>query len=370
MLHTDIPGRAEIDDLMRVRSPSCASLYVRTDPKSLGEAERLRLKNLAREAITQLRQAGASTDDIDAIEDQIADLEYDDIFWRYQARTLAVFVTPSSRSTFRLPDRLQQQVTVSDRFHVTPLLRAITLPQTAFILALSQNAVRVLEILPDLPPQPVSVPDMPPDAASAAVRSLDEPTSWQLQGREPHKIRMRQFARQVDQALRRVLPGQGVPLVLAATEPLDSIFRSLCHYPDLAPATIAGNPEDVGDDGLATRAREVIDQWHADQLEELRDRFEQRASQDQTAIDVADIARFATIGAIDILFVDIDARIPGRVDDRTGAVSFAEADSAVTYSVVDEITRRTWFTGGRVLALRRDDIPRGGELAAILRYVP
>jgi hypothetical protein len=37
---------------------------------------------------------------------------------------------------------------------------------------------------------------------------------------------MRQYARGVDQALRPLLAGLGEPLILAAAEPLDSIYRS------------------------------------------------------------------------------------------------------------------------------------------------
>ena len=59
-------------------------------------------------------------------------------------------------------------VEVSDRFHLKPLLRALSFPHTAFVLALSQNGVRVLEIEPDLDPAPITVPGLPSDAASAA----------------------------------------------------------------------------------------------------------------------------------------------------------------------------------------------------------
>ena len=41
---------------------------------------------------------------------------------------------------------------------------------------------------------------------------------------------------------------------------------------------------------------------------------------------------------------------------------------ATTYGVVDEIARRVIGHGGRVLALRREDIPGGATAAAILRY--
>jgi hypothetical protein len=42
----------------------------------------------------------------------------------------------------------------------------------------------------------------------------------------------------------------------------------------------------------------------------------------------------------------------------------------VNYGVVDEIARRVWLNGGQVLAVRRDDIPGNGAVAAILRYAP
>ena len=40
----------------------------------------------------------------------------------------------------------------------------------------------------------------------------------------------------------------------------------------------------------------------------------------------------------------------------------------LTYGVVDEIARRVWLSGGRVLAVRRDDVPGRSSVAAILRY--
>ena len=45
-----------------------------------------------------------------------------------------------------------------------------------------------------------------------------------------------------------------------------------------------------------------------------------------------------------------------------------ESDDAVNYGVVDEIARRVLLARGRVLAVRRTDIPGDGPAAAILRY--
>jgi hypothetical protein len=66
--------------------------------------------------------------------------------------------------------------------------------------------------------------------------------------------------------------------------------------------------------------------------------------------------------------VDINTTVPGTVDDETGAVTFAEGDSAVTYGVVDEIVSRALKSGAQIVAARKDDVPGKGALAAILRY--
>jgi hypothetical protein len=106
---------------------------------------------------------------------------------------------------------------------------------------------------------------------------------------------------------------------------------------------------------------------YEDETAALRERFEQRAADGRASADVATVARAATQGAVDTLLVDIDAKVPGVVDEDTGAVTFAD-DDALSYGVVDEIVKRVLLSGGRVLALRTADVPRGGPLAAILRY--
>jgi hypothetical protein len=366
-LYTDIPTRAEIDALWNAAFPTSVSLYVPTEPASSGEAERIAFKNLTRVALGQL--TGADRNDLAAIEEALADLGEDDGFWRRQARTLAVFVTPAWLRTFRLPNRLTELAVGGERLYVKPLMRAVTFPQTAFVLALAQGGVRLLETVPDAPPVLVRVPDMPSDVAAAAGKASikDRAPIRRLQGDEGQKVRIRQYARRVDDALREVLPGHGVPLVIAAAEPLDSIFRSVCRYPDVVPDSVPGSPESVSDVELVQQARTVLDRYYAARLTDLHALFERRVGQNRTSTDVATVARLVTQGAVDTLFVDIDGVVPGEVDED-GAVRFGPAQEPGGIGVVDEITRRAWLSGGRLLAVRRNDVPGGGDLAAILRY--
>jgi hypothetical protein len=369
ILHTDIPTRGQLDALFAARDPASVSVYLPTDPTSRGDAERIELRNLASEAGRQLHESGAAKREVAAIDEAFADVIDDDELWRYQARSLAVFATSRSLTTFRLPNQLVSLVEVSDRFHLKPLLRAVTFPQVAFVLALAQGSVRVLEVAPELEPFEVAVDGLPRDVASAAGKSsiADRAPKRRVQGSEGQKLRMRQYARQVDHALRPLLSGLDIPLILAAAEPMDSIYRSVNSYPHLAATGIPGNPETTSDADLVSSARDVLDELHAAELRRLQELYALRLSQRRASADIVDVARAATYGLVDTALVDIDAVVPGLVDEESGAVTFASADDAVNYGVVDELARRVWLTGGRLLAVRREDVPGGGEVAAILR---
>ena len=372
ILHTDIPTRAQLEQLLAARAPASVSIYLTTSPSSRGEAERIDLKNLAEDASRQLREAGVDRNEVAAIDEELADLVDDGDFWRYQARSLAVFLTPSTITTFRLANDLLSAVEVSDRFHLKPLLRAVTFPHTAFVLALSLGGVRLLEVTPDLEPAEVQVPDLPTDVASAAGKSSirDRAPSRSIQGAEGQKVRMRQYARQIDTALRPLLNGLDLPLILAAAEPIDSIYRSVNSHPHLTTAGIPGNPDATPDAELADGARRVLDELYAAELRTIHELYGLRSSQRRASGDIADVARAATYGLVDTALVDIDDVVPGFIDEETGAVTIDDSGNAVNYGVVDEIARRVWLTGGRVLAVRREDIPGGGSVAAILRYAP
>lgn len=368
MLCVDIPSRGDIEALITDRGPCRVSLYVPTTPITQRvTADRIALKNLANDALQQL--AAQDKRQVRAIEEMVFDLLDDDDFWEVQANSLAVFATPGSLRTFRLANRLQSVVEVSDRFYVKPLLRAVTVPQSAMVLALAQNSVRAVEVTAGMPAMAVKVEGLPVDAASAVGKSSiqDRSPSGRIQGSEGQKVRLAQYARKIDQALRGLLSGSEVPLILAATEPLLSIYRQVNTYPHLAGSAIRTNPEGTSDADLAAAARGVLDELFQLELKRLHDLYAERANQGRATGDVAQAARAATFGAVEQLLVDIDQQVPGTIDD-TGAVTFAKDPCPASYGVVDEIAGRALLTGARVLAVRRADIPGGGDLAAILRY--
>ncbi|HSE73662.1 MAG TPA: hypothetical protein VLB05_04055 [Dongiaceae bacterium] len=370
MLYVDIPTSADINALSSFRGEVCVSIYLRTTPLTQqAQADRIALKNLAKQAVQQLQAAGTDKRRIADIAEQFDDLVDDDGFWRFQAHSLAIFATPENMRTFRVPNALETLVEVSDRFHVKPLLRSVSFTHTCYVLALAQKSVRLIEVSPDLPAEAVKVEGLPEDAGRAVqgVGEIDHWPSGRIHGAEGQKVLLRQFARNVDKALRPILTGSDIPLILAAAEPLASIYRSVNTYGRLADGTIEGSPERMTDAQVGERARTVLDGIYRDELAAWGRLFEARASQGRATTDIAQAARAATMGAVDSVLMDIDEVVPGRIDGR-GAIVFAEQASASNYDLVDEIAARVIATGGRVIGVRKADIPRGESLAAILRY--
>jgi hypothetical protein len=370
MLYIDLPTSADVARLNAVRGDICVSIYLPTSPlgQEAGQS-RIELKNLAREAMHQIEASGADKRRTAAWTEHIDDLIDDDEFWRFQATSLAILATPDTLETLRVPNTFTPSVSVSDRFHIAPLLRSTAFAQSALVLALAENGVRLVSVPEQGAAHEVRVADLPKDAASAAGKSTinDRSPSGRIHGSEGQKVRLRQYARKVHDALRGFLAGREIPLILAAVQPLAAIYRSVNTYPHLGPEGIDGSPDNLSPAELGEKVRPVIDALHRQRLDAWRAEFDARTAQDRTTTDIAVAARAATAGAIASMLIDIDSDIPGHVGDD-GSVQFADEPGAGSYGIADEVAGRALSTGAKVIGVRRADIPGGAPLAAILRY--
>lgn len=371
MLYVDTPTLDEFRALNEERDDPCVSIYLPTTPLTQEvEGARIAFGNQVRDACEQLAARGFDKRRLAALEEHLGDLAEDDAFWERQAKSLAVLATTDKVRTFRLANTVQPLVQVADRYHLKPLMRAITFPNHAFVLALSENAVRLVEVFADLPPARVPVPHLPKDAASALSRATlnDRSPKKRLTGTEGQKTRLTQYARLVDASIRPILSGRNLPLIVAATEPLATLFRSVCSYPGLLPDTITSTNDRSSEQDLAEAARPVLDRSYAAQVSALKSLFERRFSEGRATTDLSDAARAATFGAVEVLLVDMNEVVPGHVDEQSGAITFTDKGSADSYGIVDEIMGRALAGGAHVLSVRKADLPGGKSLAAILRY--
>ena len=391
MLHIDIPTLAEFKALAQIKGETCVSLYLPTSP--LGDnarTNRTAFKDIAREALSQLKEAGTDKKKITVFEERFEHLagpEHDvqdegkirklqrakpdpiESFWHYQANGLAVLTTSRILRTFRLPNSPKPLAEVADRFHLTPLIRAMTSPHDIFVLALAEESVRLIHAFANFPPERLQVPDLPKNAEEATRRPSFHVRAprRRLQNLEGEKVLLHQYVRKVEHAIHGALAGQNAPLVLAAEEPLASMFRSVNTYPRLADEMIEGNPDQITDAELEDDAIPILDRLYSRELKAVIALYDELKPRRAT-IDVSYAAHAATAGAIEQLLVDLDAVVPGLVSDIDGSVTYSASDDAETYSVVDEVARRALYTGARVLGARKEELPDRAPLTAILRY--
>jgi hypothetical protein len=391
MLHIDIPTLEEFKALAQIKGETCVSLYLPVSP--LVEhirANRIAFRDLAREALAQLREGGTDKRKIAVFEqrfDHLAGLERDvqdedkirklqrakpdafDTFWHYQANGLAVLSTSGLMRMFRLPDPPKPLAEVADRFHLTPLIKTMTSPHDVFVLALAEESARLIHAFVNFPPVRLQIPDLPRNAEEATRRPSFHVRAprRRLQNLEGEKVLLHKYVRKVEQAVHGALAGLNTPLVLAAEEPMSSMFRSLNTYPRLADEMIEGNPDQVTDAELEDAAIPILDRLYSRELKAAIALYDELKPRRATT-DVSYAAHAATAGAIEQLLVDLDAVIPGLVSDLDGSVTYSASDDAETYSVVDEVARRALSTGAKVMGARREELPDRAPLAAILRY--
>ncbi len=391
MRHIDIPTLAEFKALAQTRGERCVSLYLQTSPLTeKSQANRIAFKDIAREALSQLKEAGADkktiaifaqqfdhlagTDHDGSDDDKIRKIQRskpDEIetFWHYQANGLGVLATPGVMQVFRLPDRPRPLAEVADRFHLTPLTRAMTSPHDVFVLALAEESVRLIHAFTNFPPVRLHLQGLPGSAEQATRRPSIHVRAprGRLQNLEGEKVLLQQYVRKVAQAVSSALAERSTPLVLAAAEPTASMYRSVNTYPRLTDEVIAGNPDPMTDAELEDFAIPILDRLYSRELRAVIALYDELKPRRATT-DVSYAAHAATAGAIDQLLVDLDAVVPGLVSDIDGSVTYSASDDAETYSVVDEVARRALCTGARVLGARQQELPDRAPLAAILRY--
>ena len=368
MLHIDIPTPEEFKALAQIKGEVCISVCVPVSPLVQNiRANRIAFRDLAKEALAQLREIGVDKRKIVDFEqrfDHLARLERDvqdedkirklqrakpdsfDTFWHYQAHGLAVLSTPGLMRMFRLPNSPKPLAEVADRLHLTPLIRAMTSPHDIFVLALAEESVRLIHAFVNLPPVRLQIPDLPGNARQATRRPSFHVRAprRRLQNLEGEKVLLHKYVRKVEQAIHSVFGGLNTPLVVAAEEPLASMYRSLNSYPGLADEMIEGNPDQKADAELEDAAIPILDRHYSREVKAAIALYDQLKPRRATT-DVSYAAHAATAGAIEQLLVDLDAVVPGLVSDVDGSVIYSASDDAETYSVVDEVARRAVHRG-------------------------
>ncbi|HUX04463.1 MAG TPA: hypothetical protein VMV53_06095 [Acidimicrobiales bacterium] len=340
----------------------------------------IRLRNLLADAQRQLRDAGMSTRAIDDLLAPEHALALDDDFWQHQSDGLALFAAPGLHLHYRVPLHLVEEATVARGFRVRPLAPLLSGDGRFFIMALSQNEVRVYEATR------LTIGELD---TSAIVKSMAdalamEESERQLQyhssgsgtvhfhghgaGEEIDKGAVERYLRVVDRGLREALDGSTEPLVLASVDYYQPIFRSMTRYPNVWDQAITGAPERWRPEELHEMAWTIMAPHFAGEGTAALARYRQGAGTGATTTDLDEIVLGAREGRVDTLLVTTGAPVWGRVDEEARRVMVDETRSADDEDVIDRALLETLSHGGSVVSLEPSELATGSAAAALLRY--
>ena len=384
----DLLTRDDLRALMEASDDRCVSIYM---PTHLGgqdiPQDKIRFKNLLKAAEERLHAVGVrGTLAKELLTPAEELLETDSLFWVYQSQGLAVFVSRGLFRTYRLPTGFEEFVVVANRFHIKPLLPLIAGDGRFYLLALSQNQVRVFQGtrhgLAELNP-----PSLPRSLAEALKHDQREE---QLQfhtrtgerkggeraavffshgvGAEIKKDDVLRYFREVDAGLRELLRDKRDPLLLAGVEYLFPIYREANAYPHLLEAGIPGNPEDQSPEQLHRQAWGIMEPLFLKAQEEAIAQYWQSAGTGLASSDLREIVPAADYGRVHVLFVAKGVEQWGTFDPDAAGVELHDTAEPGDADLFDLAATRTLLNGGTVYAVEPEKVPGGLAIAAVFRY--
>jgi hypothetical protein len=349
-----------------------------------GPQARIRLKNHLREAKTRLGENRLSSDEVDEVLRPAQELLDHESRWRSLNGGLVSYLAPGVAVHFTVPAPVEAMLVVGSRFYLLPLLALSEDTGDFLVLALSMNDVRLFAA-DRFEVSEIELAGVPKSLTDAVGTDYEE-SSLQLhtvrpgsggimhghgagQGEETKEEATR-FCMRVDAGLRRFLPQHGErprPLVIAAAEPLASIYSRVTRYPNVASESVAGNPDHLSGEELRAQAWPILERTLeravADELEGCRALL----GTGRASIDVGEIVLASSEGRVAELFVARGAQCWGSVDLAARGVELG-GEPAGAEELLNLAAGLTVNAGGTIRSVAREEVPEQADAAAIFRF--
>jgi hypothetical protein len=389
----DLFNRERLRDLANTEADPCISLFMPTVRiESEQDQNPIRYKNLLKKARNDLRERGLRDDRIDELLAPARDRLDDPPFWRSTSDGLAVFITPEGADFYRLPLDFEELAVVNDSFHLTPLFPLIASNNRYYVLALSQNEVRLYQGT-HYAISEVKTTDIPESITEALAfddpeRSLQDHTANRAGRRRdaafhghgtdqddnssrPHAD-LKRFFDQIDNGVREALEGESAPLVLAGVEYYLPLYREANRYSGLIDDQIAaGNPEHLKAKDLHAKTWEIVEPIFLEAEQASKENFHQELGNGNglASDDLHEIVPASVFSRVNELFVPIGQHRWGHYNEEGNTVEFHDGQEAGDVDLLNFATVHTYLNGGTVHALRPENMPEQEQLlAATFRY--
>lgn len=387
----NIPSKSELRSLMEPQSGPCISLFLpthRAGPE--GQQDPVRLRRQIREVENRLLLSKGAATQTESLLKPLQALLGDQQFWLHPSDGLTIFRSSGVFRTYRVPYSFQELVVVTHHFYLKPLLPFLTNDGHFYILALSQNAVRLLECtrysvhelpLPEIVPQSLdqdSVYDDPDNqvryhsSSSGALVGKGGRRAVVFYGQgvgiDDTKVRLLRYFQHIDRALHELLHMETVPLILAGVDYLLPIYREANTYPHLLEEGVTGNPDRKDAEDLCEDAWLVAEPYFFKAQQEAAAQYRAFAGTKRAAHTIKEAVLAAAAGRVESLFVATDQEQWGIFDPTSGLLHVHKEARFGDDDLLDIAATQTLLHGGVVYAVEQANMPEITSVAAVFRY--
>ncbi|MGD1152107.1 MAG: hypothetical protein ABR911_04440 [Syntrophales bacterium] len=378
-------SKDELKTLMSKQKGHCISLFM---PAYRAGAEiqqnQIRFRNLLREAEEKLVANGHRSPEAKALLEPAQGLLGNVLFWRQQSGGLAIFLSADIFRYYLLPINLDELIVVADRFHVKPLLPALSGDGRYYILTLSQKGSRLYEGTKQNIRE-IELGTIPKSLAEAlqydelekqirfhrgAPMGGERGSTLSGGGAELYDVKedISKYFRQIDRGLHDLLRDERVPLVLAGVDYLFPIYREVNTYPYLMEDGIPGNPKGISTEQLHKLALEIVRPYFQKAENDAIAQYRRSSGTGLTSSDIKEIIRAACDGRVGLLFIATGHKQWGIFDPESKDVQLQQKMEPGSEDLLDFSAIQTLLNGGTVFSLPQEKMPDDKPIAAVFRY--
>ena len=370
-----------IDTLLEHQGNICISIYMPTH-KGGRETRQdpVRLRNLIGQAATQLVKVGMPTEDINTMLAPASELLDHKDFWQHQSDGLVIFLGKDFFQYHRIPIDFDDFVGVSQTFYVKPLLSFLTDNGAYYILAVSQNQVRMftatgssieaLELgsVPTSLAKALQYDDPEKQLQFHSGQSGSSPIYHGQGGNGDVKIDILRFFQSIDTGLQSVLNNTYRPMIFVGVDYLFPIYQDANSYPTLLDKSVQTNPDALHPRDLHQQTLPLAQTYFKESAKASKNRYREIAGSAQTADRLSDILNAAHDGQVETLFVASGHQKWGIYDAQSRQFTESDKSTVNSDSLLNLAAIYTLNCGGQVFVMDVADMPTNTLAAAILRY--
>ena len=383
MLHIDTLSTAELRELVDFEQDPCISLFMPTHRSGAMSEDRTRFRNLLRAAEGRVREQGAANS-AEILRPAYALLE-DTRYWSFLCDGLSLHLSSSRAFIHRLPVSVPELVWVGRRFYVKPLFALDFSEDEFYLLTLGEKGCALFRGT-RLALEKLEVAGLPQSLADALKfedlnRQLRVHTGdvekgggvFHVQGGSNEEAIIKRWLRDycsiVDRAVTEYLGDRNSPLLVAAAEPIFSIYREHSRCRQFLPHNVRANFKHASNDELHRVAWGILEVERKTQRDAQVRRYAELRGRNLAVSGLAELLPACVHGQVDTLFMDFTRERFGRFDAQRNSLEAEETPGHGREPLYDLAARSAWLNGAAIYPLASGE-PLAGDagIAGILRY--